>query len=92
VRHFSANQNARTRWSARQSGIPNEEGESMNELSTSSRRVNTAEKRWGRFIADAAASDLLTIVALCLSAVLFMLDLILGFPGLGAVIEQYHQF
>jgi hypothetical protein len=45
-----------------------------------------------RAVSATLTPDLLAIVAFCLIGLLLALNMILRFPDLGAVIEQYNQF
>jgi hypothetical protein len=54
--------------------------------------VNEAPARWSEFLAIFSNPDLPMIVVFCLLGLLLTLTLILRFPDLGAVIEQYNQF
>jgi hypothetical protein len=56
------------------------------------RHGNVAPSRWPEFFAIFANPDLSMIVAFCLIGLLLTLNVILRFPDLGAVIEQYNQF
>ena len=55
-------------------------------------RPRPAASVWLRRAAEFAGSDLLARVFIFLIAILLMLDLVLWFPSLGAVTEQYEQF
>ena len=54
--------------------------------------VNETASRWDAFLAMFSNPDLPTIVAFCLLGLLLTLSLMLRFPDLGAVIEQYNRF
>jgi hypothetical protein len=54
--------------------------------------VNEARSRWSEFLAIFSNPDLPMVIAFCLLGLLLTLTLILRFPDLGAVIEQYNQF
>jgi hypothetical protein len=54
--------------------------------------VNEAPGQWRKFLALFSNSDLPMIIAFCLLGLLLTLSLMLRFPDLGAVIEQYNQF
>jgi hypothetical protein len=56
------------------------------------KRPGPAASVWFRRAAEFAGSDLLTRVSIFLIAILLMLNLILWFPSLGAVMEQCEQF
>jgi uncharacterized membrane protein YdfJ with MMPL/SSD domain len=56
------------------------------------RRTQGTETEWSRFVTAIANPDLHAVVALCLIGFLLALNLILRFPELGAVIEQYNKF
>jgi hypothetical protein len=47
---------------------------------------------WRQLVAVITDRELTTITALCTIALLIALNLILRFPDLGALIEQYNQF
>jgi hypothetical protein len=57
-----------------------------------SRDVCAANEQWQQIYATLTDSDLPTIVAFGLIGLLVALNLILRFPGMGAVIAQYNQF
>ena len=59
---------------------------------SNSRNVNEAPSQWREFLAIFSNSDLPMIIAFCLLGLLLTLSLMLRFPDLGAVIEQYNQF
>ena len=54
--------------------------------------VNEAPNRWSEFLAIFSNPELPMIVAFCLLGLLLTFSLILRYPDLGAVIEQYNQF
>jgi hypothetical protein len=54
--------------------------------------VNEAPSRWSEFLAIFTSPELPMIIAFCLLGLLLTFSLILRFPDLGAVIEQYNQF
>jgi hypothetical protein len=56
------------------------------------RRVDETPNQWPRLFAIFTNPDLPTIIAFCLLGLLLTLNLILRFPDLGALIEQYNQF
>jgi hypothetical protein len=56
------------------------------------RQVELVETQWTRFVAAATNPDLLAVVAFCVIGFLLAFNLMLRFPDLGAVIEQYNQF
>jgi hypothetical protein len=56
------------------------------------RRARKTETEWSRILAIIANPELHAMVAFCLIGLLITLNLILRFPDLGAVIEQYNQF
>jgi hypothetical protein len=56
------------------------------------RPASIAETAWRKAVAAIMTSDLSAVVAFCLIGLLLALNLILRFPDLGAVIEQYNQF
>jgi hypothetical protein len=47
---------------------------------------------WYRLLAAISKPDFITIVALCAIGLLTMLNVMLRFPDLGSLIEQYNQF
>jgi len=47
---------------------------------------------WQRLYVTVTDPDLLTVVAFCLIGFLLTLNVMLRFPDLGAIIEQYNQF
>ena len=55
-------------------------------------RTQRTETVWSRLIAVITDRDLHAVVAFCLIGLLLVLNFILRFPDLGAVIEQYNQF
>jgi hypothetical protein len=57
-----------------------------------SEQIRTAGSDWLRRAAAIAGSDLLAGALILVIAILLTLNLVLWFPGLGAVIEQYEQF
>ena len=56
------------------------------------RNVNEAPSRWREFVAVFTNPDLPMIVVICLLGLLLTFSLILRYPDLGALIEQYNQF
>jgi hypothetical protein len=56
------------------------------------RSSKTAEQRWSQLIDAIANPDRQTVVALALIVVLLMLNFILCFPDVGAIITEYNQF
>jgi len=56
------------------------------------RYVNTADGSWHRLVSAITDPDLQAIVAFCLIGLLLMLNLMLLFPDLGALIAQYNRF
>jgi uncharacterized membrane protein YdfJ with MMPL/SSD domain len=56
------------------------------------RRTRRTETEWSRLVTVIADPDLHAVVAYCLMGLLLTLNLILRFPDLGAIIEQYNQF
>lgn len=56
------------------------------------RRGLDAEQSHANFVGKSASSDLQTIVALFIIALLLIINFILRFPDLGAIIAQYNQF
>jgi len=59
---------------------------------TNSRHVHGMNESWQRLYATVTDPDLLTVVAFCLIGLLLTLNVMLRFPDLGAIIEQYNQF
>jgi hypothetical protein len=59
---------------------------------TKPRNLRSAETSWDRFIAAINNTELLVIIAFCTLGLLITLNVMLRFPGFGAVIEQYNQF
>ena len=57
-----------------------------------SHRTQRADTVWSQLVAAIIDPDLHAVVAFCLIGILLTLNLILRFPDLGAVIEQYGQF
>jgi hypothetical protein len=57
-----------------------------------SRYVHPANESWQRLYAMVTNPDLQMIVAFCLIGLLLTLSIMLRFPDLGAIIEQYNQF
>jgi hypothetical protein len=53
-------------------------------------RVTTSE--WSWLAAASVDPDLIAIVQFCATGLLVTLILMLSFPWLGAIIEQYNQF
>jgi hypothetical protein len=60
-------------------------------MPTELRAKTTALKRSGQAAAS-GESDLILIVQFCVIGLLIMLIVMLSFPDLGALIEQYNQF
>jgi hypothetical protein len=60
-------------------------------MPTDLRAKTTALKRSGQGAAS-CESDLIVIVQFCAIGLLVMLIVMLSFPDLGALIEQYNQF
>ena len=56
------------------------------------RRTRRTETEWSRLVTVIADPDLHAVIAYCLMGLLLTLNLILRFPDLGAIIEQYNQF
>lgn len=54
--------------------------------------IDEALSQWPKFLAIFSDPNLPLVLAFCLLGVLLTLSLILQFPDLGAVIEQYNQF
>jgi hypothetical protein len=54
--------------------------------------ASIAKTAWHRTVAAIMTPDLSAVIAFCLIGFLLALNLILRFPDLGAVIEQYNQF
>jgi uncharacterized membrane protein YdfJ with MMPL/SSD domain len=50
------------------------------------------EAVWSRFVAIITNGTLLGVTAFCLFLLLLFLILILSFPDLGAIVEQYNKF
>lgn len=55
-------------------------------------RARGDEGIWPRFIAIITNGNLLGATAFCLILLLLLLSLILSFPDLGAIVEQYNKF
>jgi uncharacterized membrane protein YdfJ with MMPL/SSD domain len=56
------------------------------------RRTRTTETEWSRLMTVIANPELHAVIAFCLIGLLLTLNLILRFPDLGAIIEQYNKF
>ena len=56
------------------------------------RAAKATKSRWNQLIAAMTDAELTGIVMLCAIALLITINLILRFPNVGAVIEQYDQF
>lgn len=62
-------------------------------LEKSKRRpVDETPSQWPQLLAVFTNPDLSTVIAFCLLGLLLTLNLILRFPDLGALIEQYNLF
>ncbi|MGA8322303.1 MAG: hypothetical protein WBE48_04140 [Xanthobacteraceae bacterium] len=59
---------------------------------STSRPASVVKAAWHRAVAAIMTPDLSAVVAFCLIGFLLTLNLILRFPDLSAVIEQYNQF
>jgi hypothetical protein len=59
---------------------------------TKDHHVNATDGSWHRLVSAITDPDLLAIAAFCLIGLLLMLNLMLLFPDLGALIAQYNQF
>ena len=55
-------------------------------------RARGDEGIWSRFIAIITNGALPCVTAFCLILLLLFLSLILSFPDLGAIVEQYNKF
>lgn len=56
------------------------------------RKLRATERRRSIVVGATERSSLHTIIALCLIALLLILNAILRFPDLGSIIAQYNQF
>jgi hypothetical protein len=56
------------------------------------RSANVAKATWPQAVVAIMTPDLCAVVAFCLIGFLLALNVILRFPDLGAVIEQFNQF
>jgi hypothetical protein len=56
------------------------------------RHADETPSQWPQLFAIFTNPDLPTIIAFCLLGLLLTLNLMLRFPDLGALIEQYNQF
>ena len=56
------------------------------------RPAGVAKAAWLQTVGTILTPDLSAVVAFCLIGFLLALNLMLRFPDLGAVIEQYNQF
>ena len=56
------------------------------------RRTRRTETEWSRLVTAIADPELHAVIAFCLIGLLLTLNLILRFPDLGAIIEQYNKF
>ncbi|MGD0147697.1 MAG: hypothetical protein ABSB77_03845 [Xanthobacteraceae bacterium] len=56
------------------------------------RHVDETPTQWSQLFAIFTNPDLPMIIVFCLLGLLLTLNLILRFPDLGALIEQYNQF
>ncbi len=54
--------------------------------------VHATDKSWRRLYTTVTDPDLQMIVAFCLIGLLLTLNVMLRFPDVGAIIEQYNQF
>lgn len=72
--------------SAKPMGRPVKAAESQSARLIAARLVAT------RLVAAMTNANVLAVVAFCLIGLLISLNLMLGFPDFGAVIEQYNQF
>jgi hypothetical protein len=61
-------------------------------LVKSDRPANSTKTQWHQFTTTMTNPDLIAMVALCAIALLTMINVILRFPNLGALIERYNQF
>jgi hypothetical protein len=59
---------------------------------SAARPANIAKAAWLQAVAAIMTPDLSAVIAFCLIGLLLALNLMLRFPDLGAVIEQYNQF
>jgi hypothetical protein len=57
-----------------------------------SRTSRPASTAWGRFVQSTNSSDLPIIIAICLAGLLLMLNFLVRYPDVGAVIQQYNMF
>ena len=55
-------------------------------------QAKTTETAWHRLLAVISKPDFVATVVFCTIGLLTMLNVMLRFPGLGAIIEQYNQF
>ena len=58
-------------------------------LAKTADRNNVPDKSWRGFVTD---PNLHAVIAFCLIGFLLMLNVMLRFPDLGAIIAQYNQF
>jgi uncharacterized membrane protein YdfJ with MMPL/SSD domain len=61
-------------------------------INPTNRQAKKTGIEWTRLVTAIANPDLHAVVAFCLIGILLALNLILRFPDLGAIIEQYNQF
>jgi hypothetical protein len=55
-------------------------------------RIRAPETPYHRLVATLTDPDLIAVVTFCVLGLLIALNVILRFPDLGALIEQYNQF
>jgi hypothetical protein len=55
-------------------------------------QAKTTGPAWYRLLAAISKSESITIVAFCAIGLLIMLNVMLRFPDLASLIEQYNQF
>jgi hypothetical protein len=61
-------------------------------LMKSDRPAKSTKTQWHQFVTAMTNPDLIAMIALCAIALLTMINVILRFPNLGALIERYNHF
>jgi hypothetical protein len=61
-------------------------------VNPANRQAEKTGTEWSRLVTAIANPELHAVIAFCLIGLLLTLNLILRFPDLGAIIEQYNQF